>query len=157
MSCCLPHCPRACTFLNHIPVCIKNTQKVQQGIQLILKKKHPTHFSRMLSFSFWSASKMLFPWFAFAERGAQCEAKKKTSADMKDAAVGVRRSLTLRGDGLSCTSPSMMRRTASSMSPLAMDRALRASDRPHLGNISSRCCSWASHPPAGGCTCIVKR
>lgn len=82
--------------------------------------------------------------------------KKKTSADMKDAVVGVWRSLTLSGDGLSWTSPSMMRRTASSMSPLAMDRALRASDRPHLGNISSRCCSWASHPPAGGCKGIVK-
>lgn len=82
--------------------------------------------------------------------------KKKTSANMKDAVVGVWRSLTLRGDGLSWTSPSMMRRTASSMSPLAMDRALRASDRLHLGNISSRCCSWASHPPAGGCTRIVK-
>lgn len=36
------------------------------------------------------------------------------------------------------------------MSPLAIDRALRASDRLHLGNISSRCCSWASHSLATG-------
>lgn len=55
----------------------KHTKSAARYFLLILKKDL-THFSSMLSFSFWSGCKeMLFPWFAFAERTWQCKAKKK--------------------------------------------------------------------------------
>lgn len=45
----------------------KQAKQAQKGITAHIKED-VTHFSSMLSFSFWSASKeMLFPWFAFAE------------------------------------------------------------------------------------------
>lgn len=124
------------------------------------KNSNLTHFSRMLSLSFWSASdEILFPWFTWAKRTLEkwdCANTQRrkwlTWQHTQCQSSCVKQIFTLRGEGLSWTSPSMIRRTASSMSPLAIDRALRASERLHLGNISSRCCSWASHPDTGGWT-----